>query len=58
MIVLILHLTADRLHVPKFMGSLEPGINYFSNLKLKLEFGQMGRITASIAKKSNSPSAF
>lgn len=40
MIVLIPQLTADRLQVTKFMGSLEPGKNYFSNLKLKLEFGQ------------------
>lgn len=58
MIVLILQLTADRLHVTKFMGNLEPGTNYFRNLKLKLEFGQMGGIvSASTAKKSKSPSA-
>lgn len=57
MIVLILQLTADRLHVTKFMGSLEPGTNYFSNLKLKLELGQMeGTVSASTAKKKKSKS--
>lgn len=58
MIVLILQLTADRLHVTKSIRSLEPGTNYFSNLKLKLEFEQMGGIvSASTAKKSKSLSA-
>lgn len=56
MIVLILQLTADRLHVTKSIRSLEPGTNYFSNLKLKLEFEQMGGIVStSTAKKIKIP---